>query len=29
VIEVDGAKLFFPEERPADLVPHVRRFWNR
>jgi pimeloyl-ACP methyl ester carboxylesterase len=29
VIEVDGAKLFFPEERPADLVPHLRRFWDR
>jgi pimeloyl-ACP methyl ester carboxylesterase len=29
VIEVDGAKLFFPEERPDDLVPHLRRFWSR
>jgi pimeloyl-ACP methyl ester carboxylesterase len=29
VIEVDGAKLFFPEERPADLVPHLRRHWGR
>jgi pimeloyl-ACP methyl ester carboxylesterase len=29
VIEVDGAKLFFPDERPADLVPHLRRFWGR
>jgi pimeloyl-ACP methyl ester carboxylesterase len=29
VVEVDGAKLFFPEERPADLVPHLRRFWGR
>ena len=29
VIEVDGATLFFPEERPADLVPQLRRFWNR
>ncbi len=29
VIEVDGGKLFFPDERPADLVPHLRRFWNR
>ena len=29
VIEIDGAKLFFPDERPADLVPHLRRFWNR
>ncbi len=29
VIEVDGAKLFFPEERPEDLVPHLRRHWGR
>jgi pimeloyl-ACP methyl ester carboxylesterase len=29
VIEVDGAKLFFPEERPADLIPHLRRHWGR
>jgi pimeloyl-ACP methyl ester carboxylesterase len=29
VIEVEGAKLFFPEERPGDLVPHLRRFWDR
>ena len=29
VIEVDGAKLLFPEERPADLVPHLREFWGR
>ena len=29
VIEVDGAKLFFPDERPGDLVPHLRRFWGR
>jgi pimeloyl-ACP methyl ester carboxylesterase len=29
VIEVDGAKLFFPEERPGDLVPHLREFWRR
>jgi pimeloyl-ACP methyl ester carboxylesterase len=29
VIEVDGAKLFFPEERPADLIPHLRTFWAR
>ena len=29
VIEVDGAKLFFPEERPGDLVPHLRRHWER
>jgi pimeloyl-ACP methyl ester carboxylesterase len=29
VIEVDGAKLFFPEERPGDLVPHLSRHWGR
>ena len=29
VIEVDGAKLFFPEERPEDLIPHLRRHWGR
>ena len=29
VIEVDGAKIFFPEERPGDLVPHLRRHWGR
>ena len=27
VVEVPGAKLFFPDERPGDLVPHLRRFW--
>jgi len=29
VIEIEGAKLFFPEERPGDLVPHLRSFWGR
>ena len=29
VVEVDGAKLFFPEERPGDLVPHLTRHWGR
>jgi pimeloyl-ACP methyl ester carboxylesterase len=29
VIEIDGAKIFFPEERPGDLVPHLRRLWGR
>ncbi|HEU5159221.1 MAG TPA: alpha/beta hydrolase [Streptosporangiaceae bacterium] len=27
VVEVEGAKLFFPDERPADLVPHLLRHW--
>ncbi|MGH3165702.1 MAG: alpha/beta fold hydrolase [Trebonia sp.] len=29
VIEVEGAKVFFPEERPGDLSPHLRRLWDR
>jgi pimeloyl-ACP methyl ester carboxylesterase len=29
VVEVDGAKGFFPEERPGDLVPHLARHWGR
>jgi pimeloyl-ACP methyl ester carboxylesterase len=29
VIEVEGGKLFFPEERPGDLVPHLGNFWGR
>ena len=29
VIEIDGAKMFFPEERPEDLIPHLRRHWGR
>jgi pimeloyl-ACP methyl ester carboxylesterase len=29
VIEIEGAKIFFPEERPADLVPHLGRLWAR
>lgn len=28
VVEVPGAKLFFPDERPEDLVPHLRRHWR-
>ena len=27
VVEVPGARLFFPDERPDDLVPHLRRHW--
>jgi pimeloyl-ACP methyl ester carboxylesterase len=27
VVEVDGARLFFPDERPADLVPHLEQHW--
>ncbi|MEC3979980.1 alpha/beta fold hydrolase [Amycolatopsis sp. H20-H5] len=29
VVEIDGAKLFFPDERPEDLVPHLLRHWAR
>jgi pimeloyl-ACP methyl ester carboxylesterase len=29
VIEVPGAKLFFPEDRPAALIEPSRHFWNR
>lgn len=28
VVEVPGASLFFPDERPEDLVPHLRRHWT-
>lgn len=27
VVEVPGARLFFPDERPGDLVPHLLRHW--
>jgi pimeloyl-ACP methyl ester carboxylesterase len=27
VVTVDGARLFFPEERPEDLAPHLRQHW--
>jgi pimeloyl-ACP methyl ester carboxylesterase len=29
VVEVEGAKLFFPHERAAELAGHLRDFWNR
>ena len=29
VVEVSGARLFFPEERPEELVGYVRGFWAR
>ena len=28
VVTVDGARLFFPEERPTDLVPHLEQHWS-
>jgi pimeloyl-ACP methyl ester carboxylesterase len=27
VVTVAGARLFFPEERPMDLVPHLEQHW--
>ncbi|GAA3150142.1 alpha/beta fold hydrolase [Nonomuraea roseoviolacea] len=27
VVEIEGGRLFFPEERAAELVPHLRVFW--
>jgi pimeloyl-ACP methyl ester carboxylesterase len=27
VVTVDGARLFFPDERPGDLVPHLEQHW--
>ena len=27
VVTVDGARLFFPDERPVDLVPHLEQHW--
>ena len=27
VVEIDGARLFFVDERAEDLVPHLRRHW--
>ena len=28
VVTVDGARLFFPDERPMDLVPHLEQHWS-
>lgn len=28
IVEIEGARLFFPDERPADLVPHLLRHWK-
>ena len=27
VVTVEGARLFFPDERPMDLVPHLEQHW--
>jgi pimeloyl-ACP methyl ester carboxylesterase len=29
VVEIEGAKLFFPDERGAELVPHLLAHWER
>jgi pimeloyl-ACP methyl ester carboxylesterase len=29
MIELDGARLFFPLERPTELARHIGSFWNR
>lgn len=29
VVTVDGGRLFFPDERAADLVPHLRAHWDQ
>ena len=29
VVEIPDARLFYPDERPEDLVPHVRDHWSR
>jgi pimeloyl-ACP methyl ester carboxylesterase len=28
IVEIQGAKLFFPDERGAELVPHLLRHWK-
>lgn len=28
VVELEGAKLFFPDERASELAPELRRFWD-
>jgi pimeloyl-ACP methyl ester carboxylesterase len=28
IVEIEGAKLFFPDERAAELVPHLLRHWK-
>jgi pimeloyl-ACP methyl ester carboxylesterase len=28
IVEIEGGRLFFPDERAGELVPHLRRFWG-
>lgn len=28
IVEIEGGRLFFPDERGAELVPHVAEHWN-
>jgi hypothetical protein len=27
VVTIDGGRLFFPDERAAEFVPHLERHW--
>ena len=27
VVEIAGAKLFYPDERAGELIPHLRQHW--
>ncbi|MGW0193001.1 alpha/beta fold hydrolase [Nonomuraea sp. NPDC003201] len=27
IVEIEGGRLFFPDDRADELVPHLRRFW--
>jgi pimeloyl-ACP methyl ester carboxylesterase len=29
VVELEGAKLFFPDERGAELAPYLAKHWSR
>jgi pimeloyl-ACP methyl ester carboxylesterase len=29
LVEVHGATVFFPDEHPQQLIPHLRRHWGR
>jgi hypothetical protein len=27
VVTIDGGRMFFPDERAAEFVPHLERHW--